>query len=274
MNELILAPFFSDPIELEEEEDMTEEIEEMSEEEKEMAEELKKKLDKEKQIAMEKLQAEALQKQKDRNEVMGELLRSKGFLWLATSNNLIGAWQQAGNVLRIRAEAQWLCLTPQLWEGESVEEMVRKVRVVVSFSSSKKTFVVKFNPRSQSVNLPNQLIFCLQDMQKENGEEWEYKDRRQEIVFIGHRMKRDVIQKILDECLLTDEEMALGPQMWKETMEEFDNINLELEEDEDDEEDEECEDEDCEDEKCDKKDDKENYEENVDDIERQNWVIV
>ena len=135
LNELILAPFFSDPIELEEEEDMTEEIEEMSEEEKEMAEELKKKLDKEKQIAMEKLQAEALQKQKDRNEVMGELLRSKGFLWLATSNNLIGAWQQAGNVLRIRAEAQWLCLTPQLWEGESVEDMVRKVRVVVSFSS-------------------------------------------------------------------------------------------------------------------------------------------
>merc|ERR1711950_125002 len=73
LNELMLAPFFSDPIELEEEEDMTEEIEEMSEEEKEMAEELKKKLDKEKQIAMEKLQAEALQKQKDRNEVMGEL---------------------------------------------------------------------------------------------------------------------------------------------------------------------------------------------------------
>merc|ERR1712079_949643 len=222
LNELILEPFFSDPIELEEEEDMTEEIEEMSEEEKEMAEELKKKLDKEKQIAMEKLQAEALQKQKDRNEVMGELLRSKGFLWLATSNNLIGAWQQAGNVLRIRAEAQWLCLTPQLWEGESVEDMVRK------------------------------------DMQKENGDEFEYKDRRQEIVFIGHRMKRDVIQKILDECLLTDEEMALGPEMWKETMEEFDNIKLNLDEfeGEENEKEDECIDEDCEDVKCNEKEDK------------------
>ena len=127
MYELLLAPYFSDPIDILE---IEEESEQMSEEEKKMLE-----VDKEKQMAMEKLQAEALQKQKDRNEVMGELLRSKGFLWLATCNNLIGAWQQAGNVLRIRAEAQWLCLTPQLWEGESVEEMVRKVRVVVSFSS-------------------------------------------------------------------------------------------------------------------------------------------
>ena len=93
-------------------------------------------------------------------------------------------------------------------------------------------------------------------MQKENGEEWEYKDRRQEIVFIGHGMKREVIQKILDECLLTDKEMALGPDMWKETMEEFDTLKLKLEEftDFDDEEEEnlECKDEDCEDEVCDK----------------------
>ena len=100
-------------------------------------------------------------------------------------------------------------------------------------------------------------VLYLQDMQKENGDEFEYKDRRQEIVFIGHGMKREVIQKILDECLLTDKEMALGPELWKETMEEFDNIKLNLDEfeGEENEKEDECIDEDCEDVKCNEKED-------------------
>ena len=88
----------------------------------------------------------------------------------------------------------------------------------------------------------------LQDIRKPSGEDWEYMDRRQEIVFIGHRMKSQVIQDLLDQCLLTEEEMALGPEMWKETMEQVDIIKLSLDEEE--EEDEECDDEDCEDEDC------------------------
>ena len=52
----------------------------------------------------------------------------------------------------------------------------------------------------------------------------------QEIVFIGHGMKSAVIQDLLDQCLLTDEEMALGPNQWKETFQHLDNFNLVLEE--------------------------------------------
>ena len=134
---------------------------------------------------------------------MGELLRSKGFLWVSTTNDVIGGWQQAGNVLRIEAETPWMCLIPERWEGTSSEALV------------------------------------LEDIRKPSGEDWEYKDRRQEIVFIGHGMKSEVIQQLLDECLLTDEEMALGPEGWKETMEHLDKINLELDEEEDEDEEEE-----------------------------------
>ena len=81
-----------------------------------------------------------------------------------------------------------MCLIPEAWEGTSSEELV------------------------------------MVDMKDEAGDIYEYKDRRQEIVIIGHRMKRDNIQGLLDKCLLTDEEMALGPEMWMETMGHLDVI--------------------------------------------------
>ena len=118
-----LTPYFLDPI------DTEKQIEEIFEEEDKLSEEMKEQLNKEKQMAIANLQVDAIKKQKERNTVMGELLRSKGFLWLATSNDLIGAWQQAGNVLRIEAEGKWMCLKPQLWEGTEVEPEVRKVKV-------------------------------------------------------------------------------------------------------------------------------------------------
>ena len=101
-----------------------------------------------------------------------------------------------------------MCMIPQAWEGTSSEQLV------------------------------------LVDMKNEAGEFYEYKDRRQEIVIIGNRLKRDNIQELLDSCLLTDDEMALGPEMWKETMGHLDIVNLTLgdkeEEEDGEDQDEEC----------------------------------
>merc|ERR1712202_26860 len=82
-------------------------------------------------------------------------------------------------------------------------------------------------------------------MVKENGEEWPYMDRRQELVFIGHRVNNEAIQKALDHCLLNDDEMNMGPEKWEESMASLDKIQMSLDydvdedetdEDEDDEE--------------------------------------
>jgi len=207
--DLWLEPFFANP---------PQDFEYDDDEEEEKTEDEKNMLEEEKKVRMDELQAEALEKQKVREGAIGELLRSKGFFWIATSNDITGGWQQAGNVLRIRGENPWMCLMPQFWEGTPSEPLVRA------------------------------------DMNKPDGEEYEYKDRRQEIVFIGHGMKREVIQKLLDECLLNDDEMSLGPEIWKETWEDLDRIKLFLEDDDEDEEEEEnrveCQDEDCPDLAC------------------------
>ena len=42
-----------------------------------------------------------------------------------------------------------------------------------------------------------------------------YGDRRQEIVIIGKDMDREKVTSKFDACLLTDEEMALEPEMWR-----------------------------------------------------------
>merc|ERR1719316_720834 len=42
-----------------------------------------------------------------------------------------------------------------------------------------------------------------------------WKDRRQELVFIGINMDKDKILETLDEALLTDEEFVPGPVSWR-----------------------------------------------------------
>ena len=65
-------------------------------------------------------------KQDQRRAKWGELMRSKGFVWIATSQFFRGAWQQAGNILRIKPDRPWICEMRQVWEGTEQEQEVRR----------------------------------------------------------------------------------------------------------------------------------------------------
>ena len=75
---------------------------------------------------LEKLQKDAGLKQERRSKHLGGLMRSKGYVWIATSQYFMGAWQQAGNVLRVKPNRPWLCEIRHMWEGSPSEEVVKK----------------------------------------------------------------------------------------------------------------------------------------------------
>ncbi len=103
------------------------------------------------------------------------VLRSKGFFWLASRMDMAGLWSQAGGLLRIERAGRW-------WAAV---------------------------PREQWPDSPELHNYILSEWQAPFG------DRRQEIVFIGADMQPDVIVQALDTCLLTDKEMAAGEAFWR-----------------------------------------------------------
>ena len=105
----------------------------------------------------------------------GNVLRSKGFFWLASRPDAAGEWSQAGGIVRHGPAGIW-------WDAA---------------------------PREHWPTDPEHLARIEADFHGEYG------DRRQEIVFIGQNLAPERTREILDRCLLSDEEMAAGPTAWK-----------------------------------------------------------
>lgn len=118
------------------------------------------------------------------------VLRSKGFFWLATRVDKIGVWSQAGRVARLDFGGFWWAAVPQNHWPDSE-----------AFHSELES---KWNP--------------------------EVGDCRQELVFIGIGMDEIAIYDSLQECLLTDEELAAGIESWQRFADPFPKWNVSLEE--------------------------------------------
>ena len=101
------------------------------------------------------------------------VLRAKGFLWLASHHDDLILFSVAGSALSVEPQAHWLAVDPHAEHDPETSEYIGKV--------------------------------------------WEapYGDRRQEIVFIGVQLDRPELERRLNDALLTEEEMAAGPESWR-----------------------------------------------------------
>lgn len=98
-----------------------------------------------------------------------DVVRSKGFFWLASRNNMTGLLSQAGPSITIQGAGEW----------------------IATYSTEEQAQILKEEPE------------LLARWDAHHG------DRMTELVMIGIDMNRLDIEKSLDVCLLTDEEMQM-----------------------------------------------------------------
>jgi len=111
----------------------------------------------------------------------GNLLRSKGFFWLASRYDQAGAWSQAGGIMRNEYAARfWGAVPVSQWPDDP---------------SYRESIEAKCSGR--------------------------YGDRRQELVFIGQVLDEEAARTALDACLLKTAELAAGPEAWKQFSDPF-----------------------------------------------------
>jgi G3E family GTPase len=107
-------------------------------------------------------------------DIAGKLIRSKGFFWLATRPRYAGSWSQAGGMARYGAAGLF-------WKAV---------------------------PKEQWPDDPEYL--------KAIDEQWvePFGDMRQELVFIGQGLDKESIIEYLNDCLLSEDEVMQGKEVW------------------------------------------------------------
>jgi G3E family GTPase len=115
------------------------------------------------------------------------VLRSKGFFWLATRNDIAGSLSQAGGACRHGPAGMWWAAQDRSEWPDGDDELAAEIA-------------------ADWYGDPDDLSIG---------------DRRQELVMIGVGIDPAVWKAKFDACLLTDEEYAQGPKAWEQFADPF-----------------------------------------------------
>jgi G3E family GTPase len=121
----------------------------------------------------------------------GNVVRAKGYFWLASRYDWVGHLSQAGSAVEHEAAGLWWAASEDLDHPETQED-VAAVKALY------------WDP--------------------------EHGDRRQELVFIGLGIDSSELTHALDQCLLCETELSLGKESWQEFTDPFPRWAFEQEE--------------------------------------------
>jgi G3E family GTPase len=137
----------------------------------------------------------------------GVLLRSKGFIWLASSRHFSCTWGQAGAFLSLS------CLD-KAWSSEVADDVtsptddvkkplpVRKGTSAAAAAAAASKGVARASARAPYGRAEDK--YTMHGL----GAGFVLGDKRTELVLIGHHVDKDKLRRCLEECLLTDDEVA------------------------------------------------------------------
>jgi G3E family GTPase len=103
------------------------------------------------------------------------VVRAKGFFWLASRPEFVGVLEMAGSMRRTQALGRWFAAVPrEAWTRDP--ETLERVRRL-------------WHPR--------------------------FGDRRQQLVFIGPKLDPEALRRRLEACLLREDELVRGERAWR-----------------------------------------------------------
>ena len=126
------------------------------------------------------------------SRTFGKILRSKGFMWIATRPWGIGEWSQAGVVGKLGCNMPWFAVVPE--EAWPEEESARTAIRADFIAEDRNKSTEELDPVTSTG------------------------DRRQEIVFIGIKLEKAKITAALDACLITPKERMKQHRWWQKEL--------------------------------------------------------